>query len=579
MESKERFLKTAFIIVAALGVAAVYFSIVLGQNVNSMYYYGLISIPFFIIFAFSIYGRYIDEKASIEILREWGKKIDRKRHFDVIDKLFFYENKEKGFFIDDQTFHDLNLKEIFEMVDRTYSTPGEQTLYKILRMPLFSKTEIEKREQFISFFQKNEKLRHKVQMALYKIGRSRESYTTEILFEKLPENNPIRFLVYFMSIAPILSALTIPFLKSKAVVLILLSIIINIGLHNYIKNKISIEVSSFGRIGSIVKGALSISSLNCSEINEEYKELKEYANSCKKMAKKTSFIGRTEGLDIISDYMYNAFLIEESCFFMVINKMKKSQKKLKYLYESIGEIDALISIASFREGLNKNYSEPEFIEEGKKIKIQNMRHPLIKDAVPNSIEINESGIIITGSNMSGKSTFLRTFGVNVLFSQTICTCLCEKYEGTFFKVITSISPDDNIMGGKSYYMAEAEAILRIIKNCDGENPSLCIIDEIFRGTNPVERISAACEILDYLPEHFATAIVATHDIELADMVKHNYDCYYFTEDVGKEGLEFDYKIKKGIIKTRNAIKLLKFLGYPEEIVEGAEKRANEEIKE
>lgn len=208
-----------------------------------------------------------------------------------------------------------------------------------------------------------------------------------------------------------------------------------------------------------------------------------------------------------------------------------------------------------------------------------MRHPLIKDAVPNSIEINESGIIITGSNMSGKSTFLRTFGVNVLFSQTICTCLCEKYEGSFFKVITSISPDDNIMGGKSYYMAEAEAILRIIKNCDGENPSLCIIDEIFRGTNPVERISAACEILDYLPEHFATAIVATHDIELADMVKHHYDCYYFTEDVGKEGLEFDYKIKKGIIKTRNAIKLLKFLGYPEEIVEGAEKRANEEIKE
>jgi len=171
--------------------------------------------------------------------------------------------------------------------------------------------------------------------------------------------------------------------------------------------------------------------------------------------------------------------------------------------------------------------------------------------------------------MSGKSTFLRTIGVNVLFAQTICTVLAEKYEGSYFHIVTSISPGDNILGGKSYYMGEAEAILRIINSCGQKISCLCIIDEIFRGTNPIERISASIEILKYLSEHNALVIVATHDLEITEMVTEFYECYYFTEDVDEVGLKFDYLIKKGVSPTRNAIKLLKFLGYPEEIVQNA----------
>jgi len=127
------------------------------------------------------------------------------------------------------------------------------------------------------------------------------------------------------------------------------------------------------------------------------------------------------------------------------------------------------------------------------------------------------------------------------------------------------------MSGKSYYLGEAEALLNIINSCNKEVPLLSFIDEIFRGTNPVERVSAAVEILNYLINNNALVLVATHDLELTKLVE-NYDCYYFREDVDENGLKFDYLIKKGVSPTRNAIRILKYIGYPDDIIDRAEAR-------
>lgn len=134
-------------------------------------------------------------------------------------------------------------------------------------------------------------------------------------------------------------------------------------------------------------------------------------------------------------------------------------------------------------------------------------------------------------------------------------------------LVSSISPKDDIISGKSYYLSEAEGISRIIKALNKDVTVFCPIDEIFRGTNPVERISASAEILKYINDRNSISIVATHDRELVDMLNEEYDFYYFCEKVtSDEGLSFDYKIKKGINKEKNAIKLLKYIGYPEEII-------------
>jgi len=147
------------------------------------------------------------------------------------------------------------------------------------------------------------------------------------------------------------------------------------------------------------------------------------------------------------------------------------------------------------------------------------------------------------------------------------------YKTSYFNIISSISPSDDITKGKSYYLAEAEAVLRIINSLNDKVSTLCIIDEIFRGTNPLERTSASLEILRYIINKNAIPVVATHDLEIAELVGDQYQCYYFSEDVDEEnGLKFDYKMKKGISPTRNAIKLLKYLKYPSIITENADER-------
>jgi len=243
------------------------------------------------------------------------------------------------------------------------------------------------------------------------------------------------------------------------------------------------------------------------------------------------------------------------------------------LYYIVGELEALISIAGYKENLKELYVEPTFIKEIT-LNIKDGVHPLIEDAVANSINIDKGGIVLTGTNMAGKSTFLRMLGVNIILAQTFYFVLAKDYKAPFFNIVTSISPNDDLTKGKSFYMAEVESILRIIKALEKDVPVFCPIDEIFRGTNPIEKISMSAEILTYINNGKSVSIVATHDRELVDILKKNYGFYYFSEKVDtKKGLSFDYKIKKGISQTRNAIRLLEYMKYPKVITEGAYKRA------
>lgn len=173
--------------------------------------------------------------------------------------------------------------------------------------------------------------------------------------------------------------------------------------------------------------------------------------------------------------------------------------------------------------------------------------------------------------MSGKSTFMRTIGVNAIFSQTIYTCLASKYRTSFYKIVSSVSLNDNLVEGKSYYLCEAEAIHRVLKSCEKSNCCLALIDEIFNGTNPIERVGASVEILNYLIEKNTLTIVSTHDLQLTQMLK-GYESYYFNEDISNEGMRFDYNIRKGICKSRNAVKILDYLGYPNELISRINKR-------
>ncbi|MDI6618811.1 MAG: MutS family DNA mismatch repair protein [Clostridiales bacterium] len=565
---------TVFIVICfIIGIA----SLSMGMQYGTAYYLGLLLLIPFGFITWYIYYRINSMKMLMDIRENWGKKKERKRNFSEISSFFITAKHDDVFLIDDQTFGDLNMDDVFAVLDRTFTEPGSSVLYNMLRTLIFNGGLLEKRRDAIYAFQKDQDLREKVAMCLYKLGRQRQNDTVSFLWGEMPALPPIRILYNILAYAAFLSPLMFLILGGKALVYVIAPIfIVNLSIHYKVKGKIMAELSSIRYVTSMIRASYRIGKIKyaekeCNLIKEYVGILKKYASVCKGIAKKSGYIAPL-GLDSIYEYVNIFYLKEVRNFYSAVNDIKKYRNILQDMYIKIGEIDALLSVASYRADIK--YVEPVLKNEGAFIYAENIRHPLLNDPVPNSIAINKEGIIVTGSNMSGKSTFLRTLAINAVFAQTICTCLASSYDASFLRVMTSISRSDNIIGGKSYYLAEVEALLRIIKESGKEIPLLCIIDELFRGTNSVERISASAQILKYLVERNTLVIIATHDLELTKLVGNLYECYYFSERMEAKGLNFDFKLKRGVSQNRNAVKLMKYLGYPEEIINGTNEIVN-----
>lgn len=547
-----------------------------GIRMDYIYLLGLLPLIFVVFIVFRIRKKLILEGLYKTFIKEWGKDVDRKRDFKSIRNIFDYlryENDNK-FYLDDQTWSDLTMDQVYKSIDRTLTSPGEELLYKILRTPLFKEQDLKDRNEIINLMQNDKEFREKLGMYLLKLNRKKINDIPDLLWNNIDADTRLRPICIIMAIVPIASLIFFLITKNlNAIFIILIAVCVNYIIHNNIKKKITKYVSCIGYLNNIIVAASDISKISSEEFKTYKDILGELSKKVFKITKRSAGVGRIEGIDQtgIAEVLYIILLFEENQFFSCINLIKKYQEDLKKLYVSIGEIDAMLSIAAYRDGLEK-YSHPNFTEDNRYLEARNLVHPLVENAVSNSINIKDKGIILTGSNMSGKSTFLRTIGVNAVLAQTIYITTSSYYKASFFKIMTSISPEDNIMGGKSYYFREAEALLRIIEEGGEEYPLLCIIDEIFRGTNPVERVNASIEILKYLEKHNVLAVVATHDIELTDMLMNKYNLFYFTEDIDKDGMVFDYKLKTGVCRTRNAVKLLKFLNYPDEIVENTNRR-------
>ena len=279
-------------------------------------------------------------------------------------------------------------------------------------------------------------------------------------------------------------------------------------------------------------------------------------------------------LDVVSiaqEYFSILFLSETRAFHRVLSEIENHRDDLHELFDTLGEIDALQAIASFRDGL-PYYCKPTFVSPPRSIDVDDMFHPLLRSSVPNSISLVDRGCVITGSNMSGKSTFLRTLGVATILAHTIFTCPAKQYRACCFHVLTSLSLRDDLLQGKSYYLVEADRLLSMIRSSEGDIPTLCLIDEILRGTNTAERVAASIEILQFLVQRNALVVAATHDLDLVASVSNTYDSYYFDVVVDATDIQFDYKLHPGNTYARTAISLLEVLQYPTAIVENARRR-------
>jgi DNA mismatch repair ATPase MutS len=262
------------------------------------------------------------------------------------------------------------------------------------------------------------------------------------------------------------------------------------------------------------------------------------------------------------------FLLEPLLLFGILKRLDTKRSQIERVFSFVGYVDSLISIASLRHGL-AIYCFPEITNNRKVLNANEIYHPLVANCISNSILVNQKSILLTGSNMSGKTSFIRTIGINLVTGLTINTCFAEHFSFPRMKLFSAIRISDDLMNDKSYYFEEVLTIKEMVDHSFSPVPNLFLLDEIFKGTNTIERISAGKAVLSALTKTDNIVFVSTHDIELADLLKHEYELYHFSEKVNHKTVDFDYKLKDGKLKNRNAIRILQINDYPESIIEEA----------
>lgn len=513
------------------------------------------------------------QKLKKELLQNWGNpKNDEQFNFNQIGRYFANNRHKKNAFhiISEKTKADLDIDELFKYLDRTSSKIGQQYLYFKLRT-IVGLTDLKRFDSIVKVFENDKDLSIVCQQKLHQLN-SNDAYDLEELINGEQIEKPKTLgLSYFLSVT-VLLCIGLGFVNPVFFLAIIPVYIINLVFHYQNKNNILYYLNGVKQLSAALNIAKNLS---------EYKKISDFYPTFPFLAQigkiqfKTRFLGFEKTLDnefsflawFLIEHFKILFNIEIILFFSFIDSITEKRESLELMYVFIGEVDSAISTASLKS--NVSFCVPNFTDENK-IKITEVQHPLIEDCIVNNLELENNSLLLTGSNMSGKTTFIRTAALNSLVAQTLRICFAASYTAPFFKLFSSIRISDNVLEDTSYYLQEVLNIKELLEASIKEAPGLFVLDEIFKGTNTIERISGGKAILSYLNKGNNKVIVSTHDIELVELLQEdNYELYHFTEQIEDSRLSFDYKLKKGRLKTRNAIKILELHDYPSEIIKSA----------
>ena len=525
----------------------------------------------------------IQEKRELKryILFLAGKYGQKQEHNEYPSGRFekipmFYMHNMPKHFVDDITWNDLNMDEVYKSMNYTESSVGEEYLYYMLRNMDCDLDRLNKQEQLITYFMENEDARLYLQMLYHTIGKTGKYSIFDYLdyVEQVKVNGNTR---QILMICLIVASIVVCFFHSGIGIVLLVSLLIG-NILSYFKEKKEVEpyLYSLAYVQKLLDACKKLCSVKLDILEESQRELKENLKQFRDFSANSMWIHMGSGnmtgspLDIMLDYLRMVTHIDLIIFNHLFKKLQGRKEEVASLVKVLGEIEACIAIGWYRNTL-PYYTTPDF--SGTNLEIKDASHPLIEEAVPNSIAA-DGGVLITGSNASGKSTFLKTIAINVILAQGVHTVFAKEYKAERLDVFSSMALRDNVVQGDSYFMVEIKSIKRILEKVkDSERKIICFVDEVLRGTNTVERIAASTHILMCLQKAKTICFAATHDIELARLLKDSYDNYHFEEVIEGDDVKFSYQLCEGKATSRNAIKLLKVLGYDESLVQDAENMA------
>jgi Mismatch repair ATPase (MutS family) len=481
--------------------------------------------------------------------------------------------------ISDKVWDDLDGDSLFVFADHAHSCPGRQLLYRTLRT-LSAKNFIAENKELIRSFD-DDNWRISIEKELSRLSHH-DAYELEALFQQTQEvpSKTMQRLYRVCQLLPFtFAALFIISSQTITLLLLLAAIIINVTLHYKHKYRLWGYLHAFPQFLTLLKIASRLH--KDSDLSRLSPDFDRHIHALKPLKRQLLLFQLDTKLDsdaaiiayVLIEILRIFFLLEPNALTKATNLLNDTKEDLTAVFLFVGKVDVLCSMHSLQKQL-PYYCQPEPAEP-KHIETTAIYHPLIPDCISNDFSNGNKSVILTGSNMSGKTDFIRTIAINMLTAQTLNLCFAKTFRAQPMHLFSSIHINDDLMNAKSYYLQEVLTVKEMIDASEKESPSLFLLDELFKGTNTTERIAAGKAILSALNSQDNIVLVATHDLELAEFLCDEFDLYHFSEQIEQKELTFDYKLKKGIMTHRNAIRILELYGYPASTVEEAYEIADE----
>lgn len=506
------------------------------------------------------------------LAKSFGLTKDDEYYFELIEKYFRNKDNTDSFqVLSDKTCNDLDFEELFMFLDRTNSKVGQQYLYNKLRNIPSDSGGLEFREKIIKKFTKDSEFRIDIQRQLDKLNKDDAYYISSLFQDDHIKPPKWFFVIQLLASSSLLSIILLPFYPQ--LIFVLLGVfIVNFGIHYWNKRNLYEYVGAIPQLLCLNGLALRLhretifNPLN-PKLKDSIKIINQVRNRMSFFQLETKFQSNLEVLFwLLLELFKTLFLLEPLFLFGVLKRLDTKREQIEDVFCFIGEIDSLLSIASLRYGLDK-FCLPTISKTN--FSVTKIYHPLIHDCVTNDIDISDNSILLTGSNMSGKTSFIRAVGISMITGLTINTCFADSIVIPRFRIYSAIRISDDLMNDKSYYFEEVLTIKEMIERSSNGNQNLFLLDELFKGTNTIERIAAGKAVLSNLARNNNIVLVSTHDIELTEMLDKEYELFHFSETVKEKNVDFDYKLKQGKLQNRNAIRILKINDYPDELINEA----------
>ena len=498
---------------------------------------------------------------------------------DVLDRMdaiaLLFEKQKKDYdaseLVDEITWDDLDMKSVFFRADHTDSFAGEQCLYSALHILSDKAPNEVMNNDTVEFFDKNEEKRNKVRKILHGIGKPINAYYSLDIADDIESKYlPYSFIYPLLLISLVgLGIFGWIFHSPTLISFCIINYLVNLIVHILLRASFEAKLESLFSMGMTINAGFALKKVvpeMSSCVDESLNKLKKASGIMNMLNMRKSMMRTDDIMSLLMTYLTGPFMLDFILYNIGLKTLSDKTGDYFKVYRFVGEIDCSIAIASFRRSLDA-YCVPEFNDE-KRIEFSEVFHPLISEAVVNDLSTCKN-IVLTGSNASGKSTFIKASAINLILAQSIFTCTAQYASLPHCGVITSMAVRDDLASGESYYIREIKYLKRMTECVKNGRLLFLAIDEILKGTNTKERIAASKAVLRYFNSTNCIIMVATHDIELAEKFDGIYENYYFCEKLDEKDIVFDYRIHNGICRSSNAIKLLSVIGFPDDIVNDA----------